>query len=408
MPEAAEVAEQAARSSYGRLLAVLAATTHDLLLAEDALADAFERALRSWPERGVPDNPEGWLLTVARNRWRDTVGAAAHRRRAPLTEADSLEALPEVVDPGALGDRRLELMLVCAHPGIDPGIRTPLMLQTVLGVDAARIARAFAVPAPTMAQRLVRAKRRIRDAGIPFEVPDPGRLAERLPAVLEAVYAAFAVDDDPGVAAQDSLAGEALHLARLLAGLLPEEPEVLGLAALVALASARRPARAGGYVPLDEQDPRDWDPALVAEGAALLRRATAIVVARGEQLGRFQLEAAIQAVHDARLSTGVTDWDAVTRLYRALVATAPTRGARVALAAALGRSDGHDAGLAALDAVPESERERYQPWWATRAHLLAEVGRTAEARAAYAVALELTDDPAVVAYLTGRAAALPG
>ena len=411
--DAAARAEELARAAYGRLLAILAARDGDIESAEDCLAEAFAQALRSWPETGVPSNPAAWLLTVARNRQRDIRRSAAHRLSDSLDEAahsvarDRALSTMEDLDPDAIPDRRLALLFVCAHPAIDPAVRTPLMLQVVLGFDAGQIARAFVVPAATMAQRLVRAKRRIHDARIPFVVPERGQLAERIVPVLEAIYGAYAIDFPlvAGTEPRDSLAAESHYLAVTLADLLPDEPEALGLVALISLSLARRPARGTSdeLVPLDEQDPLLWEAELIALGERYLHRAHAL-----GRVGRFQIEAAIQSVHCARATSGVTDWRALRTLHAALLSIAPTLGARVAYAAAVGRVEGAGAGLAALDAIEDEAAQRFQPAWATRAHLLAAAGHEGEAAAAYERAISLTTDNRTRRYLERQSAGLLG
>lgn len=399
---AREAAGRVARTSYGHLLARLAASTGDIALAEDALSAALEEALRRWPDDGVPDNPEGWILTVARNRQRDTWKSAAHRTARPLEHADHVPAGstgPDDLDVDAVGDRRLELMLVCAHPAIDPAVRAPLMLQSVLGIDAARIARVFAVPPAAMAQRLVRAKKRIRTTRVPFAVPDRSVLTDRLPAVLEAVYGCLAATWNDDAAAVDSFAGEAHHLAATLAALLDDEPEAWGLAALASFTLSRARLAEAAYIPLLDQDPADWDALLIAEGAAYLRRARS-----ADAPGRFALEAAIGAVHADRRRTGVLELPALRTMYDALVLVSPTLGARVARASVVGRTDGPEAGLALLDELgADSNADAFQPWHAARAELLAQAERRDEAAAAYLRAAELSDDDDVVAFLLGAA-----
>jgi RNA polymerase sigma-70 factor (ECF subfamily) len=392
----------AARDSYGRLLALLAAATSDLAGAEDALADAFERALRTWPTQGVPGNPDAWLLTVARNRLRDEWKSARVQRAVPLDAVPGTLAHIDDVDVDAIPDRRLELMLVCAHPAIDRAMHTPLMLNTVLGFTAEQVGRAFSVPAPTMATRLVRVKKRIKAAGIPFRIPDLADLPARMASVLEAVYGAYVIDWATGPQARQ-VPSEALHLAEVLTTLVPGDPEALGLAALIELSAARAPARIdadGRFVPLAGQDPARWNQELISRAHEHLRAAHA----RG-QLGRFQLEAAIQAVHCARGRDGTTDWPTLLTLHRILQAVAPSLGSGVALAAVTAEVDGPAAGLAALDALllEAGQRARlFQPAMATRAHLLDRLGRKEEAVAAYDSAISLTHDTAEREYLQRR------
>jgi len=402
--DAGQAAELAARASYGRLLAYLAARWRDVARAEDALGDALLAALETWPRTGVPDNPVAWLLTAARRR---LVDGARHAGVAAAAEADLKVMLDERADasPAAFPDERLALLFVCAHPAIDEAARTPLMLQTVLGLDAARIASAFLVAPATMSQRLVRVKAKIREAGIRFEIPAPGELTARLDAVLEAIYAAYGSGWEDVAGAdprRHGLAEEAIWLGRLVARLRPDEPEAQGLLALMLHCEARRAARrdaAGAYVPLGFQDLRRWSRPMIEEAEEVLAGA-----ARLKAAGRFQLEAAIQSVHAQRVRTGETDWEAVTLLYEGLLRHAPTMGARVAHAAALGEARDAEAGLAALDAIPPDEVATYQPYWALRGHVLKALGRAPEAGEAYERAIGLSEDPAVRVFLLGRRA----
>jgi RNA polymerase sigma-70 factor, ECF subfamily len=398
-------AEAVARRSYGKLVAFLAARTRDVAAAEDALSDAFAAALADWPAHGIPHKPEAWLLAVARRKATD----GARRRHTSETAASELRMMAEEIEDrmasaSEIPDERLSLMFACAHPAIDAGIRAPLILQTILGFDAATIASAFLVAPAAMGQRLVRAKQKIALAGIPFRLPDRADLAERLDAVLDAIYATFAEgwSDPVGTEARRrNLAEEGIWLGRLVASLLPEEPEALGLLALMLYAEARRPARRdanGDFVPLGEQDTARWDGALIAEAEALLRAASA----KGS-LGRYQLEAAIQSAHVVRRLTGVSDWNAIAQLYDALLALTGSPVVAINRAVAIAETQGPAAGLAALDALVEDRRlADYQPYWAARADLLARTGAAADADHAYELAIGLESDPAVRRFLEQR------
>jgi RNA polymerase sigma-70 factor (ECF subfamily) len=404
---ARDAADAVARRSYGKLVAFLASRTRDMAGAEDALSEAFAAALEHWPRDGVPRNPEAWLMAVARRRMID----AARRRQSSESGAEHLRLLAELgsEEEARIPDERLALMFACAHPAIEAGIRAPLMLQAILGFDAVAIGSAFLVAPATMGQRLVRAKARIRQTGIPFRVPERAELRERLASVLEAIYAVFAEgwSDPSGTEARRrNLAAEGIWLGRLAASLLPQEPEALGLLALMLHAEARRRARRdanGDYVPLSEQDPGDWDAALIDEAEALLFRASTLGAA-----GRFQLEAAVQSVHAARRVTGRTDWEAIASIYDHLHQLSESPVVALNRAIAIGEARGAAQGLAELEALAGDARlAEYQPYWAARAGLLARSGDAEGAALAYERAIGLESDPAVRRFLQSARARLP-
>jgi RNA polymerase sigma factor (sigma-70 family) len=396
--------EAVARDSYGRLLAYIASRTGDIADAQDALSEALVAALENWPTNGVPDKPEAWLLHVARNRLIDASRREQTRRNAePLLLQLAEEAEATTTAHQSFPDERLKLLFVCAHPAIDVAARTPLMLQVVLGIDAAKIASAFLVSPAAMSQRLVRAKTKIRDAGIPFRVPDLPELTERLSFVLDAIYAAYTTGWDclPDAASTHrALASEAIALGRVLVQLMPAEPEALGLLALMLHCEARREARfssTGEFIPLDQQDTARWSLDLTEEAEKFLRTAAGF-----GRTGHYQLEAAIQSIHAARAKSGKIDWQEIALLYEGLVRFSPNIGAAVGRAVALAQAGNPSAGLNALDALPQSSVVNYQPFWAARGHLLELLNRKDEANRAFMRAASLTDDPALRDYLFKR------
>ncbi len=402
---ARKAAELAARQSYGKLISILASSSRDIAMAEDALADALQKALSSWPVRGIPDRPEAWLLTTARRE------LGHHRRhRAVISASEPLlmmledEKLASGMDD-SFPDDLLKLLFVCAHPAIDQAVQAPLMLQTVLGMDAARIASSFLVEPSTMSQRLVRAKAKIRDAGIAFKIPEQNDLAPRVDAVLQAIYAAFGTGWDELLTEGSplvTLSSEAIWLARVLNHLLPDQPEVKGLLALMLYCDSRKAARldtTGRFVPLRDQDSRRWSRDQIIEAEHHLTLAS-----RFTQPGRFQIEAAIQSLHTQRALTDSKNDDALIALYEWLTRLSPTVGAIVAMAAALTEADRHESALSLLeDLAPRAQS--YAPFWTVRAETLVRLGRLSDAEAAFMKAIKFSRPGASRTYLLGRHAA---
>lgn len=405
--QAHTTADAVARRSYGKLVAFLAARTRDVAAAEDALSEAFASALEGWPASGCPANPEAWLLTVARRKIID--GFRRHRTADDATA--HLKVMAEGLNAAAdadIPDQRLALMFACAHPAIEPGIRAPLILQVVLGLDAKAIASALLASPAAMSKRLVRAKNKIKDAGVPFSIPEREELPARLGAVLDAIYAAFAegwTDAEGTDIARRDLTEEVMFLARLVAELLPAEPEALGLLALMLHAEARRRTRRnsnGDYVPLAEQDPALWNSRMIEQAEALLLRASTL-----GSVGRYQLEGAIQSAHVCRVRTGRANWAEVLQLYDALFALSGSPVVAVNRALAIAEVRGAAAGLDAIQQVALDPRlAEYQPYWATRAELLNKTGAREDARQAYEIAIGLERDPAVRRFLQQRQSAL--
>jgi len=405
MPElAAADVERVFAAEYGRAVAVLVRVFGDIDIAQDAVQDAFIAAMEHWPSAGLPPRPAGWIIATARNRAIDRLRRESSRQDRHA-QAALLHARDEPAEEGAVGDDRLRLIFTCCHPALAPAAQVALTLRLLGGLTTAEIARAFVVPEATMAQRLVRAKSKIRDAHIPYRIPGDRDLPERVSAVLAVVYLIFNegyTASSGGRLIREALCAEAIRLGRLLAQRLPGESEALGLLALMLLIDSRRPARLtsdGDVVLLPDQDRRCWDHRLIAEGQALVRECL-----RRNRPGPYQIQAAINAVHSDAPTAAATDWRQIVQLYDQLLAIAPSPIVALHRAVAVGEIEGPHAALTIVDQL---DLQAYQPFHAVRADLLRRLGRPHDAAAAYRAAIDRTQNESERAFLQRRLQALP-
>ena len=408
MPDlAATEIERVFREEYGRAVAVLVRVFGDIEVAQEAVQDAFTAAVERWPSAGLPPSPAGWIITTARNRAINKLRREASRMDRHA-QAALLHAQDEPVEEGAVRDDRLRLIFTCCHPALATAVQVALTLRLLGGLTTAEIARAFLVPESTMAQRLVRAKGKIRDARIPYRVPNEADLPDRLRAVLAVVYLIFnegytASSGDKLV--REDLCAEAIRLGRVLAELMPDEPEVMGLLALMLLVESRRTTRTtsdGDLVPLADQDRGLWDRRLIAEGQAMVRRCL-----RRNQPGPYQIQAAINAVHSDAPSAAATDWSQILQLYDQLLSRTPSPVVALNRAVALAEVEGPAVALTVVDALDGPDLRAYYLFHAIRADLLRRLGRTAEAAQAYETAITATDNAPERHFLQRRLQALP-